>query len=380
MSFRLYDLILITGIVQGLVASVLMISSRQFQPHQKLLGLIVVVFVTVIMRALVYSLNWDAIHWLRFAPLGLELFLPPLLYFYVCLVTAVSGAQQPAHRNHLVLPVVWLSYDLVVFVLTLIQPDAATQNHLAIALYYESVNLVEDKLILLSTWLYLILGLRRFLHFSHHMDQLDHAKSQVLYRWVWQILIWMVMLALFLMLNNVLDLLGIWTEYRWPRWMGFNIYLALTTYYLGSLGMRLQSPRLFEAIQSIKVHQHKSQANDYELLRQQLHQYLFVEQHYLEPDLSSQQVAEALNIPAETLSFLLNRKLKVSFRDLLNQYRIDVVKSLIKERTAIEKLSTNSILDLAMEAGFNSQASFYRAFKKFVGITPLQFATQQKDH
>jgi len=376
MSFRSYDLILILGIFQGLVAGVLMISSKQFQPHQRLLGLIVVVFVTVILRAVVYSMNWDQIHWLRFAPLGLELFLPPLMYLYVCFITTASGAPQPAHRQHLVLPFMWLSYDLLMYSMALFQPDVAAQNHIATVMHYETVNAVEDKLILLSTWFYLIQGCRRYLQFSRQLASLDHDKSRVLNRWILQILIWMVVLALYLLLNNVLDLLGIWTTSRWPRWMGFNIYLALTTYYLASLGIRLQSPRLFEAIQSIKVHQNKSQANDYHQLQQQLHQFLYVERHYLNPELNSQQVAEALDIPAETLSFLLNRKLKISFRDLLNQYRIDAVKALIKERSAIESLSTNSILDLALEAGFNSQASFYRAFKKFVGITPLQYASQ----
>lgn len=379
MLFRLYDLMLILGMVQGLVAGALMISSKQFQPHQRLLGLIVVVFVTVILRALVYSLNWNEVHWVRFAPLGLELFLPPLLYFYVSLITAVSGAPKPQYVRHLCLPVLWLSYDLLMYFMALIQPDVTAQHHIAAMLHYEWVNLVEDKLILLSTWLYLILGCRRFLHFSGHLGQLGHEKSRVLYRWVQQILIWMVVLALYLLLNNVLDSLGIWTEHRWTRWMGFNMYLALTTYYLGSLGMRLQSPRLFEAIQSIKVYQHKSQANDYDQLKEQLHQYLFVDQHYLNPELNSQQVADAMDIPAETLSFLLNRKLKISFRDLLNQYRIEAVKKLITERAAVETLSTNSILDLALAAGFNSQASFYRAFKKFVGITPVQFASQQKE-
>jgi AraC-like DNA-binding protein len=379
MAFRLYDLILILGIFQGLVAGVLMIGSKQFQPHQRLLGLIVVVFVTVILRALVYSLNWDQIHWLRFAPLGLELFLPPLMYFYVCFITTVSGARQPKRRMHWVLPFIWLSYDLLLYFMALIQPDQAAQNLIADRMYYDPVNFIEDKLILLSTWLYLILGCRRYLHFSRQLAQLDHEKSKILQRWIIQILLWLVVLALFLLLNNVLDLLGMWAEHRWPRWMGFNIYLALTTYYLGTLGMRLQSPRLFEAIQSIRVHQNKSQANDYDQLQQQLHQYLFVERHYLNPELNSQQVAEALNIPGETLSFLLNRKLKVSFRDLINQYRTEAVKTLIAERAAVETLSTNSILDLALEAGFNSQASFYRAFKKFVGITPLQFASQLKN-
>ena len=366
MSFRLYDLVLITGIVQGLVASILMISSRQFQPHQKLLGLIVLVFITVILRALVYSMNWDEVLWARFLPLGLELFLPPLMYFYLCLITSVSRLQEPTRMKHLLLPMSWLMYDLMTYGLTIIQPDMAAQNHMADWLYYEPVNLLEDKLILLSTWFYLILGIGRFRTFNQHMKSLDLRQSQVLHRWLLQIVIWMTVLGVFLLLNNLIDLFRLWEDSRWSRWMGFNTYLAVTTYYLGSLGMRLQSPRLFEAIQSIKTHQHKDQASDYEQLREHLYRYVFDEQRYLDPDLNSQQVARALQVPAETLSFLLNRKLKTTFRDLLNQYRVTAVQEKIKQHTN-GKPTTNSILDLALESGFNSQASFYRAFKKILG-------------
>jgi len=36
-------------------------------------------------------------------------------------------------------------------------------------------------------------------------------------------------------------------------------------------------------------------------------------------------------------------------------------------------LTKHSIRTVALDSGFNSQASFYRAFKKFEGITPQKY-------
>ena len=95
---------------------------------------------------------------------------------------------------------------------------------------------------------------------------------------------------------------------------------------------------------------------------------------YLDPDISIKHVAVAMGVSTESLSFLLNQKLKITFRDYLNQHRIAAVKKQIDARTNKTDLSSQSILDMALAAGFNSQASFYRAFKKFVGQTPLQYS------
>ena len=95
---------------------------------------------------------------------------------------------------------------------------------------------------------------------------------------------------------------------------------------------------------------------------------------YLDPEINLKQVAVAMGVSTESLSFLLNQKLKITFRDYLNQHRIAAVKKQIDARTKKTELSSQSILDMALAAGFNSQASFYRAFKKFVGQTPLQYS------
>ena len=73
-----------------------------------------------------------------------------------------------------------------------------------------------------------------------------------------------------------------------------------------------------------------------------------------------------LGITSESLSLIVNQKFEMGFRDLINSYRVNRVKELLSEN----KRSALSILDLALDSGFNSQASFYRAFKKFEDMSP----------
>ncbi|VAW47433.1 hypothetical protein MNBD_GAMMA02-1267 [hydrothermal vent metagenome] len=355
-----------------------MIKSQQFQPHQRLLGFVVWVFVTVNFRSLVYSFGWQEIQYIRYLPIGLELLLPPLMYIYVCSITRIKNSERFGSINfkaHLLLPLVWLTYDLSFYIVAQFEPNIAQQDQLANSWFYASVNDIEDKLILLSTWIYLVVGALRVKSFSSTSSTMAAQQRAVLQRWFKQILIWMFVLGLFLLVNHIADQLNLWQDSRRLRWQAFNLYLAFTSYYLGFLGYRLQSPRLYEAINSLKSHELKHQATNSDQLELKLQQLMLQQAIYLDPEVSIKQVAAELDVSAESLSFMLNQKLKISFRDLINQHRIEAVKNKIEQQS----MTNATILDVALEAGFNSQASFYRAFKKFVGMTPLQYSQQHQN-
>lgn len=80
------------------------------------------------------------------------------------------------------------------------------------------------------------------------------------------------------------------------------------------------------------------------------------------------QVAERLAVNSGFLSQVINSRFNKSFRELINEYRIEEVK-----RQLLDNQQQASILSLALEAGFNSEASFYRVFKSSTGLTPKAF-------
>ena len=97
---------------------------------------------------------------------------------------------------------------------------------------------------------------------------------------------------------------------------------------------------------------------------------------YLINDLSLTQLAGWLNINPRLLSRVINQKAGCHFHDFINRYRVTEFRERLK---SAEK--DIRILDLAMDCGFNSKATFNHAFKRECGCTPShyrkQFASQQ---
>jgi AraC-like DNA-binding protein len=93
---------------------------------------------------------------------------------------------------------------------------------------------------------------------------------------------------------------------------------------------------------------------------------------YLNPDISLFNLAELLSVQSNHLSQVINEKENQSFFDYINGYRVKAVKEMI----VAGKLLEHTLLGIALDCGFNSKASFNRAFKKSTGFTPTEFKNQ----
>ncbi len=94
-------------------------------------------------------------------------------------------------------------------------------------------------------------------------------------------------------------------------------------------------------------------------------QYLCEQQNiHHQTDLSLNQLASALGFSSRQVSAYLNQHLKMNFKQWLNKQRInDAVDLLVNDHTM-------NIASVGYQVGFNSQATFYRAFKKHTGVSP----------
>ncbi|MGB7785751.1 MAG: helix-turn-helix domain-containing protein [Salinimicrobium sp.] len=93
--------------------------------------------------------------------------------------------------------------------------------------------------------------------------------------------------------------------------------------------------------------------------------------YFTDPDLNLNKLANQLEISPRELSRIINAEAEQNFNDFLNQYRIEHFKELLKDDLL-------SIEGMAYDAGFKSKTSFYRAFKKSTGLTPLQYKKSVK--
>ncbi|XDD48846.1 helix-turn-helix domain-containing protein [Leptospira sp. WS92.C1] len=97
----------------------------------------------------------------------------------------------------------------------------------------------------------------------------------------------------------------------------------------------------------------------------------YMEQHkpYLKDDLGIQDITEALQISTNHLSQVFNLHLRKNFFTLTNEYRIEEVKTRLKD----SEFKEYPVLRIGLECGFNSKSSFYSVFRKMTGLRPGEF-------
>ena len=104
-------------------------------------------------------------------------------------------------------------------------------------------------------------------------------------------------------------------------------------------------------------------------LYEKLVAYVEKERPYINPDLKMGDLAVSLGISSHSLSYLLNQYLNLSYYDFVNEYRISEFKKLVAD----SKYSRYTLVALAELCGFSSRASFFRSFKKSMGVTPNEY-------
>lgn len=90
---------------------------------------------------------------------------------------------------------------------------------------------------------------------------------------------------------------------------------------------------------------------------------------YEDPELTLTQLAKAMNTNPSLLSSLINKGFGMNFNDFVNQFRVDAVKQMLEKGEHKQQ----TLLGIAYECGFNSKATFNRAFKKRTGLSPKEW-------
>ena len=100
--------------------------------------------------------------------------------------------------------------------------------------------------------------------------------------------------------------------------------------------------------------------------------FILEEKLFQNPELTLTDVAKKLKSNASVISKAINQGFGLNFNDFFNTYRIEAVKKCFEKGE--HKKST--LLGIAFDCGFNSKATFNRAFKKNTGLSPKDFIKQ----
>jgi AraC-like DNA-binding protein len=106
-----------------------------------------------------------------------------------------------------------------------------------------------------------------------------------------------------------------------------------------------------------------------QIIIQKLQNVMSQEKLYLFHDLNLDTVAQRISVPRHHISNVLNKSLNTNFFDYINKFRVEEAKRKIKDET----LKNYTLIALGSDAGFNSKASFYRNFKRYENMTPLEY-------
>ena len=382
----LYSSILLLGAAHGGFLAIALLNVRSGNKAAlRLLGLLTITF------AIDLATNYLIVSGLvvRFPRLAfvesVAVFLyGPLLYFYVCALTARSAWTLRQQSWLHLLPLV-LCALLLIPLLRLY--DAA----LVEVIYERSIGEVGDggwatgRFLLdvlprLLIAFYLFLGFRRLMQHGRNIRDTFSSIEHINLNWLRNLLIaWLMLWAMYFV---ALAFGG-----RGPVENALNVAMVFVVYALGYLGLR--QPEIFtqsdlavrkestvlskaatnSGVSKPKYEKSALDTASSEALLTELETIMRNEQPYLDSTLTLSQLADQLGISSNYLSQVINQRAGSNFFDFVNGYRIETAKSLLAD-PANAKMN---VLTVAMDSGFNSKSAFYTAFKHHTSETPSQF-------
>lgn len=97
---------------------------------------------------------------------------------------------------------------------------------------------------------------------------------------------------------------------------------------------------------------------------------LMDERVYLNPELSLSELSRLVGVNSKLLSQGINHHYGLNFNDFINEKRVEAVIESVKNG----QHQKQTLLAVAEDCGFKSQATFNRAFRKKTGLTPGEYA------
>lgn len=244
---------------------------------------------------------------------------------------------------------------------------------------------------------YFLLSLRYYNVYRTIIVQVISYAELVMFRWVKNFLLAFLLMLVLRLLFFIAGLLPVFNDlaYTGPWWEYFSFaiifyYIAITGYsnnLVAKVPFKLNlisnrkmllltatnSPKesgLFEEAEIIEDNIAAKKDND--LINEwkpRILQLIETEKAYEDAELSLVQLSKQLKTNPTILSKAINQGFGKNFNDFVNHYRIEAVKD--KLQAGEQKLQT--LLGIAYDCGFNSKATFNRAFKKVTGVSPKEW-------
>ncbi|MEQ8705119.1 MAG: AraC family transcriptional regulator [Phaeodactylibacter sp.] len=362
MNIAIPDLIAIFlsgfGILLCLVVGVqLLLRKAGMRQSNLLLGILLILYALTLSNGLFAMAGIYAQYpFLYFIPINFSLSLGPLFYFFVRSRIQPSFRLQRRHLPHFILPVLQF-----LFYLSIGFRSAAYKSWIWREVIAPCGQFIEEGLLIVLALGYLGAAYRML----HGVPEL-FWKGPV-YRWLRRFNISLAFLFLISSGYEILD----WVLYGFFEYNLFNMEWVAFPLKLSYAGISLligYHAYLYQHQSLILPEAQTKPPAEAPELSARIDALLEENKPYLDPELSLEAFAKLLGVHRNTVSKVLSSRGE-SFRGLVNRYRVEEFIRLVQEGQH-EHLT---LLAIAFESGFNSKASFNRAFKGHTGSSPTAF-------
>lgn len=306
---------------------------------------------------------------LFFIPFMQVLILGPVVYFYIQNLLNPKFSFTKKDWIHFIPGLLYLAYSLVVFIVDKLILDEfyfyADGRDKDLKTWYQLLGFV-------SIGYYLISSLQKYRSYKKEIFNTVSYADSVVFKWIQHFLIafltLLVLRILFFIFNEQ------WTEFGSHFWYFLSFSAVFFYISLNGYSHSIASDSLFvqKSIQpeSVETNKTKSSQNiDIDKWASSIESYITKAKAFQNPQLTLSDVAKALETNTKTISNSINSGFEMNFNDFINHYRIEAVKTSLQQG----KHKTSTLLGIAFDAGFNSKATFNRAFKKSTGLSPKEY-------
>ena len=397
-SFNLFSSLLLIFFIHGLVYALLLYRKGVLNETRsdKWLSLFLFLCILYISPWMTGFAGWYDTQPYRdilfYTPFQHLYFIGPVIYFYVQSLLNPSFRFGKKEWLQLVPGLLYLLYSVVM----------VTTDKLVLGDYYFLASGVDPDF---DTWyqltgfvsmlVYFLLAFRYYQLYRKLMVQVISYADSVLFQWVRNFLLaFLVMLTfrlLFFVLGEIVDLAykGFWWYFLF---FGILFYYIAITGYANSIETKVpfrtsgagsrhtllllppvsgQQKAITEDAEVISVEPVLKKQTDEQLSgwKEKILQQMQVQKAYEDPELSLTTLARELKTNPAVISRTINQGFEQNFNDFVNQFRIDAVKKMLDKG----EHKKQTLLGIAFDCGFNSKATFNRAFKKATGLSPKEW-------
>jgi AraC-like DNA-binding protein len=312
---------------------------------------------------------------LYFIPFMQVLLIGPVIFFYTKSLLNTTFKISKKEYYHFIPALIYLIYSLIVFITDQLILDEfyfyADGRDKDLANWYQTAGVI-------SMSYYLILSLKHYSTYKKLVfDKVSFADS-ILFQWIQNFLIAFLSIIILRVLLFVLN--PEWGEFGSQFWhyivFCFVVFYIAINGYANAVKMSFlndvnsENVNVFTELEiDDKPKQETINQKELDLWKEKILQLIKVDKIYENPKLTLSDVSKCLETNPKTISNSINLGFEMNFNDFINHYRIEAVKEKLKE--GAYKKST--LLGIAFDCGFNSKATFNRAFKKSTSESPKDY-------